>query len=152
MCMVMCPFITDRVEKSLEYTGEIKAYKLLSITTGNLYSPYYTQRYEAGSNRSDRFSLNDNRDYYDIGEKKVERGIHVFLTKEDADEAGGYFILNNFGTKVAVVEVTCLKQDFVGAGLWGDDHVTEQAVFMSVELSQEEHDRAIAETNPVTVQ
>jgi hypothetical protein len=127
-------------------TAEVKAWDKEEFTCWKMYrlsaeknlvTPYFTHSpVEPGniiSNRSGRRVSRTNGDDYDSWGNlwEVNRGIHVFLYKQDAEK----FARLDWPT-ARVVPVTCFKKDFVAAGIDGD------AVFMKVNLSVKAWEKA----------
>lgn len=82
-------------------------YKLLTSNNYSIFKPYH---YELGINKSDRKSRTLEK--YELEEKKVYEGLHVFANKRSAIKYnnGMYRIIKIYGK----------SHDLIGSGKWND--------------------------------
>ena len=146
MCLKIEIIKQEMIRDYLIKNGEIVAYKVLRCNRKRtlwrigkgLKSTYETHTWKPGVNKSNRGTLvlSD----LEASDGVVLRGIHVYLDKNDADCRVIDHRCITFRTDFRVVPVTCLREDFVGAGYF-DGY--ESAVFMKVTLKKEDYKQAI---------
>lgn len=127
MCLAGSVSATQNYLEENKGKRKVKVYKILEdYRNGKLYSPYWEKEYKPGYNNSNR-PLKARLIGYD---RDINNGIHVFTTKQAAEE---YADLYNY--KI-VVELTANLEDLVAVSEEG------QAVFTRVYLTKKEFARA----------
>lgn len=129
----MCLFAEPReTAKLLKRRRPIRAWKVLEAnpTTSHLRSSYRGDfLWKPGINRSN----SSVRKAY-AGDGQIERGIHVYLSREVADREIRYYERES----QRVVPVTCEAKHLIAGNFSGT-----QAVFTKVHLSQQAYNKAM---------
>lgn len=107
---------------------KIIAYKVVRVDNGKIYSPFFHYVYNIGKNVSGR--LRKSLNYTEKRCESVRDGIHVFITRKDAE-----LFAVSYET---IMPVTCLLSDFVGC-----NKVCIQAVFTKVTVSKYSYNKAL---------
>lgn len=140
MCMIIeSPEKLGFEKINFNEKGEAFCYKIVKKTCWpdgfvDYFSPYNSFRYELGeevvSNRKN-IGLSSEEKI----SNRVDEGLHLFI---DMDDIGSYISFlqrwDSLWHRMGLVVLKCLckKEDLVGVGVWGDDKLTKQAVFMKV--------------------
>jgi len=140
MCLVYNKEATEKLQK--EYNGRktLTAYKIYEVKDAKLLPIYYgiTIPLKHGKIISSRTVQEAGKDEDDNTIEDVfyvNRGIHVFLLKTEANEAIKWYY-KQYG-KYVIVPVTCYLSDLCGV-----NGVLNEAVFMSVRLSKKAYEEA----------
>lgn len=126
----MCAYVN--IKKQNEFLNKyrnhkrVTVYKVLVNNDGILTSPYYSTQYLPGWIKSDSKAKLQSQDY-----REINKGIHAFLNKEDAELASYY--------NRVFVKVTANLEDLICVG-------DNCAVFKQVYFSQKEYERAVEES------
>lgn len=126
----MCAYVnveaTQKFLKKHKNHKSVTVYKYLIQDGDSLYSPFFGHKPwlpgEIKSNSTAKLQTQNG--------KEINRGIHVYLTSEDA--------LNNAASMETVIQLKANIEDLICVD--GDDNV---AVFTKVELSKAEYTKAI---------
>jgi NACalpha-BTF3-like transcription factor len=134
MCLDHDEKLTENLKKSMKKgkKGKHVFYKTFRVESGKLKTTYKLVSVRSAgdlvSNRTKKELSYDERCY------GVERGIHVFMSlngaRSDIDCGNGDI----------VVKVTARPEDLVAVGTFDDE---DSEVFMKVNISKEEFDRAL---------
>lgn len=147
MCCIYDRLATQQYQQvaDVDEDGYVIVYKVLSKRDVGLYGPFYPHSYIPGVNKSNRltkeYNSYDDNVYYK--ERRISSGIHVFIDVKSAEKALKYDIMiadmiRGRKNKYVLVKVKARLVDLVCCG------VNNDAVFMEVELSEEEYNKATA--------
>jgi len=135
MCLYYDEVRTEEFKKANKGGRTVTTYKVFKLASeAYLKSVYFQCFHRNGMIQSDRevqAPLKDIWDYDSDFSHEINRGIHVFLTKE----AVGIF--SNEDCDNVIVKVTCKMKDLVCVGEDND------AVFMKVFLTKKEYQKAL---------
>lgn len=147
MCVCASKVRTEQLQKK---TGKVAAYKAYVVENGKLRSPYRTSSFVKGpgeitSSRPKNAVVKWKENYlydYSTGEHRagasVDKGIHTYLTRSQAESEGeGHF-------NSVVVKLEADYADLVGVAFRdkdGEDCTDQHAVFTKVTLSEKEWEK-----------
>lgn len=145
MCLYKSEMGTDFFREKNTGKKEVVVWKLYRVNSNNKLSPLYAGRYgkDIAIPRTQINIVSDRKkiknDYFDTFMWEINRGIHVFTSREAArNYKRQYFPC---AKRVRVFRCTAQMKDFVGA------NTGQQAVFMKVRLSEEDFDKGVKGRN-----
>ena len=142
MCMIVDDKITAKVKARLKRgKGVAKFWKVYRRVRAGL-RPVFSNGCirssgrRCSSRRTTRWPLESDHDFWH--ENAVQRGFHVFLTREEARKECGHRI-------EVVVPVYCRAEELVAGGRWaGCTEYVEQAVFTHITIKEPDFRKAVS--------